>query len=82
MGISVEVELKPWEEMRGVLTSVLEKDNSLEFVLTTMPVLVEVWVPREILVGEVPSVGHDISLLRTDRGYRIALLQSSAGGGA
>lgn len=71
-----QVKLRFWEEVRGVLTSVSEKDDFLKFVLKTRPVLLGVWVPREILVGEVPNVGNDVSLLRTDRGYRIALLQS------
>ena len=74
-----EVELKPWEEVRGALSSVLEKDDSLEFVLTARPVLVEVRVPSEILVGRVPRVGSEISLLRTDKDYRVkTLFRSSA----
>ena len=69
------VELKLWEEAKGVIESVSEGGESLRLVLITRPILLRLRIPRERVVGKVPDVGSHIGLLRTDTGFRITLIQ-------
>lgn len=71
------VELKPWEEVKGVIQSVSEGDDSLGLILISRPILLRVRIPRQQLVGSVPLVGSHIGILRTDTGFRISLIRDS-----
>ncbi len=63
-------ELQIWEELSGMLSRVSPASGNLLITIRLKPKSVTLTIPRESLIGDLPSPKSQVTILRTDRGYR------------